>query len=169
MIREMIRQVVTAALIGAVATVGHYATLVLLVEILSVNAVAASLTGFVVGGLIGYPLNRRVTFRSDRSHAVAAPSFFAIAGVAFALDGVLMAFLIEALGRVPGLSVLVHGRDYLVAQVLTTLILFTWTFSANRFWTFRRTAAGNRAAAATPEGVAHGPAGRPVEAAVPGS
>ena len=156
MIRELIRQVATAALIGAVATLGHYATLVFLVELLSVNAVAASLTGFVAGGLIAYPLNRRVTFRSERSHAVAAPSFFAIAGVAFALDGVLMAFLIETV-----------GLHYLVAQVLTTLILFTWTFSANRLWTFR-SAARERAAGATPPEAAQGPRG-PVSAAVPGS
>ena len=167
MIRELIRQVATAALIGAAATLGHYATLVFLVELLSVNAIAASLTGFVAGGLIAYPLNRRVTFRSDRSHAVAAPSFFAIAGIAFALDGVLMAALIEGLGRFPGFVAFVHDRVYLVAQVLTTLILFTWTFSANRLWTFR-SAARERAAGTTPPEAAQGPRG-PVSTAMPGS
>ncbi len=127
--RCLARQFLAFALVGAAAAVGHYGTLVLLVELLRVGAVTASLAGFVVGGLISYPLNRSLVFRSRRAHGAAAPSFFAIAAVAFALDGVLMAFLVDRL-----------GLHYLAAQVLTTLALLTWTFTANRLWTFREPA-----------------------------
>ena len=124
--RELARQVFTFAIVGVAAAAGHYATLVMLVELFGTDAVAASLIGFAVGGLISYPLSRSLVFRSARGHAAAATSFVAVAAVAFALDGVLMAWLI---GRL--------GLHYLPAQVLTTLVLLTWTFTANRFWTFR--------------------------------
>ena len=128
---EFVRQVFTFALVGAAAAAGHYGTLVLLVELFGVGAVAASLAGFVVGGLISYPLSRSLVFRSRRAHGAAAPSFVAIAAVAFVLDGVLMALLLDR-----------FGLHYLLAQILATLVLLTWTFTANRLWTFREAARG---------------------------
>jgi putative flippase GtrA len=74
-------------------------------------------------------LNRSLVFRSSRAHSAAAPSFFAIAAVAFVIDGVLMDAFVHRL-----------GLHYLAAQVLTTLALLTWTFTANRLWTFREPA-----------------------------
>ena len=124
--RHLARQFLAFALVGAAAAAGHYGTLVLLVELLHMGAVAASLAGFVVGGMISYPLNRSLVFRSSRAHSAAAPSFFAIAAVAFVIDGVLMAVFVDRV-----------GLNYLVAQILTTLALLTWTFTANRLWTFR--------------------------------
>lgn len=114
------------ALVGVAATIGHYGTLILLVESHAVDPVAASLAGFVVGGIVSYFLNRRFTFHaSERSHAAAAPRFALIAGVAFGLTGVLMHVFTEW-----------SGLHYLVAQLVTTGIVLVWTFLANRFWTF---------------------------------
>ena len=125
MIRRLASQFLRYASVGAVATVGHYSTLILLVEKFAVDPVVGSMSGFVVGGIMSYLLNRRFTFATDRSHLGAIPRFAVTALVAFALTGLLMAWFTDGL-----------GLHYLVAQVITTGLVMIWTFSANRFWTF---------------------------------
>jgi putative flippase GtrA len=113
------------ALVGLAAAVGHYGTLIGLVESGAAGAVVGSLAGFVVGGVISYILNRRFTFASERSHAGAVPRFAFIAGLAFAMTGGLMHVFTAWMG--------IH---YVLAQLITTGIVLVWTFFANRFWTF---------------------------------
>lgn len=126
MLLTLTGQFLRYGLVGVAAAIGHYGTLVGLVESGATGAVAASLAGFVVGGVISYLLNRRFTFESDRSHAGAVPRFTAIAVAAFLLTGALMwAFTSWT------------SIHYLLAQLITTGIVLVWTFFANRFWTFR--------------------------------
>jgi putative flippase GtrA len=120
------RRFIVFATVGGFASVAHYGVLIALVESQAMGPVAATLCGFVAGGVVSYVLNRRHTFRSDRPHRAAVPRFAVIAGVGFALTGALMALLN---GRL--------GIPYLAAQLVTTGIVLLWTFSANRWWTFR--------------------------------
>lgn len=114
------------SVVGVFAAVGHYGTLIALSELAAVGPVAASLAGFVVGGIISYVLNYRFTFRSTKEHREAFAKFLTVAAVGFVVNGLLMAALTG-----PG------ELHYLVAQVLTTLAVLLWTFSCNRYWTFR--------------------------------
>lgn len=114
------------SLVGVLAAVGHYGTLVLAVEAGGADSVPAALAGFLVGGTISYSLNRRWTFASDRPHEAAVPRFASVALAGFLLTGISMAVLSDGLG--------VH---YLPAQLLTTGLVMLWTFFANRSWTFR--------------------------------
>lgn len=125
MLAALSDQFLRYALVGIAAAIGHYGTLIGLVETGAAGAVAASLAGFVVGGVISYVLNRRFTFESDKSHAGAVPRFAAIAIAAFLMTGALMwAFTTYT------------PLHYLLAQLVTTGIVLVWTFFANRFWTF---------------------------------
>lgn len=125
MLAALSDQFLRYALVGIAAAVGHYGTLIGLVETGAAGAVAASLAGFVVGGVISYVLNRRFTFESDRSHGGAVPRFAVIAVAAFLMTGALMwAFTAFT------------PLHYLLAQLVTTGIVLVWTFFANRFWTF---------------------------------
>lgn len=125
MIAALSDQFLRYALVGIAAAIGHYGTLIGLVETGAAGAVAASLAGFVVGGVISYVLNRRFTFESDKSHAGAVPRFAVIAVAAFLMTGALMwAFTTFT------------PLHYLLAQLVTTGIVLVWTFFANRFWTF---------------------------------
>jgi len=119
-------QVSRYLLAGGAATVGHYTTLILLVEAGALDPVPAALAAFLVGGTISYTLNRRITFRSTRPHREAAPTFIAVAGVGFLMTGLLMDLLVNRL-QLP----------YLPAQLLTTGLVMVWTFAASKFWTFR--------------------------------
>lgn len=121
----LFRQFGRFSLVGVLAAVGHYGTLVLAVEFGGLGAVPAALAGYLVGGVVSYLLNRRWTFASNRPHEAAAPRFALVAAVGFALTGLSMAILGDGL-----------GLHYLLAQLVTTGLVMLWTFFANRSWTF---------------------------------
>jgi putative flippase GtrA len=122
----LIREFGLFVIVGLVAAVGHYGTLMALAGGLHADPVLASALGFLVGGLISYVLNYHLTFRATRHHAVALPMFFAVAGIGFLLNGAAMTVLTK-----------LAALHYLAAQVLTTGLLLLWHFAANRMWTFR--------------------------------
>jgi len=122
----IVREFGVFVVVGVLAAVGHYGTLVALASGLKLDAVLGSACGFIVGGLISYGLNYHFTFRATRNHLAALPMFCAVAGVGFVLNGAAMALLTK-----------VVGLHYLPAQVLTTGLLLLWHFGANRWWTFR--------------------------------
>jgi putative flippase GtrA len=121
----LVKQFLRFTGVGAIGTAGHYMTLVLLVEAAGVDAVPASLAGFVVGALINYHLNRSYTFQSDVAHRIALPKFFTIAAIGALLNTMIM-------------SLAVHQFDlhYLASQVLATGIVLVWGFLGNHLWTF---------------------------------
>ena len=118
--------------VGAIGTTGHYITLVFLVEVLGIDAVYASFSGFVVGALINYHLNRSYTFKSDVSHSVALPKFFTIAAIGAILNTGIMAVMVNHL-----------TLHYFLAQVLATGAVLVWGFLGNRMWTFASTGKEN--------------------------
>ena len=120
------REFALFVVIGALATCAHILVLVYLVEMRAWSALAGSCTGAVVGALVSYWLNYHHTFRSTRPHKVALPRFLLVAAVAFVLNGVFLALLLQA-----------FGLHYLLAQILTTLTILVLTFSAGRLWAFR--------------------------------
>jgi putative flippase GtrA len=124
---EMHHQFARYAAVGLVATAVHYAVLVGLVESGAATPLPASLSGYVVGGLVSYTFNRRLTFRTGRPHREAAWRFAAVAATGFAWTGLLMALFVDRL-----------GAPYLPAQAVTTSIVLFWGFLANRLWTFAR-------------------------------
>jgi putative flippase GtrA len=122
----LLRQFLSFTAVGAVGTAAHYATLIALVQVFHAHAVVSSAAGFTVGALVNYSLNYRLTFRSTKLHHDSMPRFFLVAIIGLALNTGIMALLTEAMA--------VH---YLVAQVVATLTVLGWTFTANRLWTFR--------------------------------
>jgi len=105
--------------VGGVAAVGHYGTLIALSELADAAPVPASLAGFIVGGVISYLLNYRFTFRSTKQHREAVTKFLAVATTGFVLNGLFMWGLTGP------------------AKLVATGLVLIWTFSCNRFWTFR--------------------------------
>jgi len=111
--------------IGAVATAIQYLILVAGVQFADAAPVVASTIGFITAALVNYALNRRYTFGSRKPHAEAMSKFFAVAAIGLALNGMLLSAGIQLL-----------GLDYLLAQVLATLAVLIWSYSANAAWTF---------------------------------
>ncbi len=119
------QQFFTFAGIGAIGTVGHYATLVLLVQVISTDPVFASTIGFIVGALINYILNYRITFNSDKQHRETLTKFLIVA----CLGAVINAAIMTA-----GLAM--FDLHYLIIQVIATCLVLALNFTANKYWTF---------------------------------
>jgi len=112
--------------VGLFGTAGHYATLITLVSVFGVDPVPASACGFVVGAVINYFANHRITFRSRKRHAAAFGPFFLVALLGLGVNTGLMALLVRT-----------AGVPYLAAQVAATGTVVLLTFALNRAWTFR--------------------------------
>jgi putative flippase GtrA len=109
-----------------IGTIGHYATLVALVDLAGADPVVSSGVGFAVGAFINYTLNYRCTFRSNERHALVAPRFLLVASIGISINLLIMYCLVTGL-----------NLYYLAAQVISTGIVLLWNFAGNRFWAFR--------------------------------
>ena len=119
------QQFLVFAGIGAIGTVGHYTTLILLVQLLQTNPVIASTIGFVIGALINYQLNYRITFNSNKNHQETLTKFFSVAVLGAIINGLIM-------------SAGFHLFDihYLIIQLIATGLVLVFNFMANKHWTF---------------------------------
>jgi len=120
------RQILTFAVIGVVATVVQYLLLVTLVESFGINPVLGSIIGFTVSALLSYRLNYFLTFGGTALHSTALPRFLIVAAIGLGLNTSVMVFFYTIIG--------VH---YLISQVAATVIVFLWSFTGNRLWSFR--------------------------------
>jgi len=111
---------------GGVGTTLHFATLVLLVELLAVAPGWATLVGAIVGAIANYLLNYHFTFASNISHRVALPKFVAVAVLGAIVGGGGLWAATKSFG--------IH---YLVAQIACTGIVLLLGFASNQAWTFR--------------------------------
>ena len=111
--------------IGAIGTVAHYATLILLVQIAHTDPVLATTIGFAVGALINYILNYRITFNSDKRHREALTKFLSVAVLGAITNGLIMS-----------LGINTFDIHYLIMQVIATCIVLTLNFTANKYWAF---------------------------------
>jgi putative flippase GtrA len=119
------RQFSAFFLVGLISTTFHYAVLIGLKEMAHWPVIPATLTGYILGGLLNYALNRRHTFDSDRPHAEAGWRFAAVATIGFFVTWGLMRLLVDT-----------WGAPYIPAQIFTSLLVMLWNFVANRLWTF---------------------------------
>lgn len=111
--------------IGAIGTSGHYSTLILLVQAFNIDPVFASTAGFIVGALINYLLNYRITFASQKKHRETLIKFFSVAILGALINGLIMS---------TGISM--FDLHYLVIQVIATCIVLGFNFISNKYWTF---------------------------------
>lgn len=121
----MKNQFLRFALVGTAATITTYAILIIGVEGLHINAVAASVTGYLLGIGVNYFLNYRYTFGSDQHHHVVIPKFLAV---------MMVGMFINAAVMYTGTNWL--GFHYMLAQLAAVVIVLMLSFTANRFWAF---------------------------------
>ena len=110
---------------GAIGTAAHYALLIGLVQLAGLGPVLASTIGAVAGALVNYGLNHRYTFKSDKAHGHALPRFALVAAASVALNALVLAALLAYV-----------TPNYLIAQVIATLVVMIAGYAANRRWTF---------------------------------
>jgi putative flippase GtrA len=112
--------------VGVVATLVHYATLVILVDVLAIaSATVATVVGSVVGIATSYVGNHSLVFRANADHLRFAPRFGLLYGLVMGLHGGLMYLCTE-----------VFEAAYAWGFVAATALSSATTFLANRYFVF---------------------------------
>jgi putative flippase GtrA len=111
--------------VGLVATLTTYGVLIAGVELLHVNPVLSSVTGYFLGICVNYVLNYRFTFVSDKKHQVVMPKFLTVMFVGMIMNAVIMWTGITCL-----------KMHYMLAQLTAVALVLIWSYSANRLWAF---------------------------------
>jgi putative flippase GtrA len=124
---KLLFQLLCFGSVGGASAVGHYGLLITLVQGFGFEPVRASVAGALLGALINYTLNYHFTFRSKTHHVESVTKFGLVAGFGLLWNTLLM-----------WLGVNVLHTHYLLTQVFATVLVFFWSFGANRYWTFRR-------------------------------
>lgn len=122
---KIARQFILFAGIGGIGTIGHYISLIFLVQCFQISPVVATTTGFIVGAIINYMLNYRITFNSKKRHREALARFLLVA-----LTGAIMNSLLMIVGME------LFDIHYMIIQVIATGIVLVFNFLMNRSWTF---------------------------------
>jgi putative flippase GtrA len=110
---------------GVIATISHFAILILLVELFFINPLVATVVGFVVAIAVNYLLQYHWTFRC------CGPLAYIF--VRYLIVTLLMLLLNTALFWV---LCYYYTIPYIVAQALVTSIVFLCNYSVNRRYTF---------------------------------
>lgn len=126
MIRQLLHlRPLRFALVGGAATLLQFLLLLLFVEILAQDPVAASAGAFALSAGFNYWLNYHFTFASRRSHSQTLPKFALVAAFGLALNTSSFA----------ALTLTLH---YLPAQVLATGVTLACNFALHQLWIYRR-------------------------------
>jgi putative flippase GtrA len=116
--------------VGLAASIADYGTRFVALNMLGLRPTFAALTGYLVGGVLSYWLNRAHTFATRRSHAEAGWRFTVVMAVGFSLTYFFVWLFTDGLGLPKS-----NWRDY-GAFLVTTGIVFCWNFVAHKLWTF---------------------------------
>jgi putative flippase GtrA len=109
---------------GGLGTIGHYVTMVALVEAVRVPPSLAAVAGAALGAALNYIVNYHMTFGSRAKHRRTLPRFVLVALLGIAISG---------LGVRGATAVGIH---YVLAQVVCTIMVLVVGFILNRSWTF---------------------------------
>ncbi len=109
-------QVVLFGVLSALGTGLHFAVLYAAVEWAGLAALAGSTLGAVCGMLFNYVAHYHLTFGSAAPHRHSLPLFFAGGAISIVLNLVLMTLFLAV------------DPNYLLAQLLSTLLVFVFNF-----------------------------------------
>ena len=121
----MKNQFLRFVLVRTAATITTYAVLIVGVEGLHIDAIAASVVGYVLGIMVNYILNYRFTFGSGQRHHVVIPKFLTVMVIGMFINAAVMYMGINWL-----------GFHYMLAQLAAVGVVLMLSFTANRLWAF---------------------------------
>src|SRR5215831_15286744 len=93
--RNLAQRFFTYSAVGAVAAACHYSLLILQVEALHIQPLAASACAFIGGVVTSYALNSTITFRDRRSTSWPLAKFLIISSVGLGMNSFFMAAILS--------------------------------------------------------------------------
>jgi putative flippase GtrA len=118
-------QIVRYTLAGGAAIVTHLAILSLLIELTQINKTLASAIGFACAIPVNYLLQHFFVFHSSGAHGIRFARYILVTLSVMMLNALFFWILAEVL-----------KIQYVIAQLITTALVFTINFVSNRSYTF---------------------------------
>jgi dolichyl-phosphate beta-glucosyltransferase len=117
------------AVVGVSGTALDVGSLYVFVDLLHIPVLVAAAMSFVLAVINNFILNKYWTFRNnDRNFRKQIIKFFIVSIVGLALTEISMVILVYFL-----------GIWYIASKLITSVIVLTWNFLANKNWTFTET------------------------------
>lgn len=102
-------------LVGLVNTAVGFGVILILQLYFGLHPIAANAWGYVVGLIVSYALNRKYTFRSQRSFRSSIPLFAGAAAVSYLINLAVLQFSITVLDVHPVLSQALANCAYVLS------------------------------------------------------
>jgi putative flippase GtrA len=123
MFKSLTKSFIHYSLVGAIATMLHYAIFLICIYYFLLAPWKSTLLGSTYGAFTAYFLNYHHTFSSQTKHSLVFPKFLLVACLGIFVQTIIVAVF----------SIHLH---YLLAQLMATVAALILTFTINRFWTF---------------------------------
>ena len=124
----LVRQLIVYSFVALIPTTVDFSLVYLLTEFAGLYYINSLIIGFMVGTLVSYIAQKRLTFRNGSNKY--APQFSIFCGVS--LVGLLMnTVIVFSLVEFCGLW-------YILGKVVSTGVVLIWNFSAHRYITFEK-------------------------------
>jgi putative flippase GtrA len=120
------RRFLRYCVVGGLGTVVHFGTTMVLVERFRVDAVIATIVGFLCALAVSFALNRTWVFGSSVAVAPGFARYTVVSVLGFVLNVAIMATVTRVL-----------ALDYRIGLLLVVLIIPVTNFTLNARWTFR--------------------------------
>jgi putative flippase GtrA len=117
---------------GSLAVGLHFVVLILLVELFSIDATAATSVGFICACIANYLMQQAWVFGTAGAHRIFLPRYAVVTAGTFVLNVVLFWFAHDVI-----------GLWYPAAQFLAYGLVFLANFVINRHYTFRELPRGS--------------------------
>lgn len=111
---------------GSIAVLTHLLLLTLMVEMMQVPEVFASNISFCIGAIVNYLLQHNFVYNCEGGHGKHASRF-----VMVTLTGLLINYVVFS-------QLLTFIDFYLLAQLITIVMVFVFSFIVNTTFTFRK-------------------------------
>jgi putative flippase GtrA len=120
------RQAKSFVLVGLAATLVHFAAMGLLISQQWTSPLAATFVGSLLGSVVAYLANRRLTFQSDAPHRRALLRHYVVVAASIILNAIIFRAAHQS-----------FALPVWFSQGLATGLCMVFNFIASRFWVFR--------------------------------
>jgi len=114
---------------GSIAVLTHLVLLTLMVELIGVPEVFSSNISFCIGAAVNYWLQHNFVYKCEGKHGKHASRFAMVTLIGLLINYVVFSQLLSVVSF------------YLLAQLITLVIVFVFSFIVNTTFTFRKEAA----------------------------
>lgn len=121
----MIASAAKYIVVGLLGTATHLSLLYFTVEFFLFSPLLGSSIAFVWVVIQSYLLNKNWTFENDKKHSSTLPRYLIVSGIGFLGNFLMMYVLLN-----------IFGLWYMLAQILTALVIPVINFLLNKHWTF---------------------------------